>query len=133
MQTDDWIDRLDQKIATLTQERDAAIARAEKAEAALSEAASEINCAGPVAHRIRIMRQEHQIALEKAEAALRERALDTEDLDWAEDNLDDVTVTRDVKRGVNWEITYCSNESGCQIETKRKTLRAAIRAARSGK
>lgn len=46
--------------------------RAEKAEAAIAEAAKEINCAGPVAHRIRILKAEMSEALQKAEAALAE-------------------------------------------------------------
>jgi len=56
---------------------------------------------------------------------------DTKRLDWVEENLDDVTVTRDLSAGVHWEITYCSTESGCQIEKRRTSFREAIDAARA--
>ena len=40
-----------------------------EARQALSEAAQEINCAGPVAHRIRILKQEHATQIEEAQQA----------------------------------------------------------------
>src|SRR6185295_19010012 len=51
---------------------------------------------------------------------------DKERLDWCEENIDDVTVLRDIQRGVKWEITYCADESGCQVENKEPTFREAI-------
>jgi hypothetical protein len=42
----------------------------EQAEQALADAAREINCAGPVAHRIRVARAEWQARMEQAEQAL---------------------------------------------------------------
>jgi hypothetical protein len=43
-------------------------ARADAAERALSEAAMEINCAGPVANRIRVLKRTHEDHLLKLEA-----------------------------------------------------------------
>lgn len=41
-----------------------------QAKEALAEAANEINCAGPVAHRIRVMKQEHQDHIERLKKKL---------------------------------------------------------------
>jgi hypothetical protein len=49
------------EVARLQQERD-------EARQALAEAAREINCAGPVAHRIRVLRQEFAAALARLAA-----------------------------------------------------------------
>ena len=43
-----------------------------EARIALSEAANEINCAGPVAHRIRILKKEHAEALAEAQQELKD-------------------------------------------------------------
>jgi len=43
----------------------ALIERAERAEAELAAAANEINCAGPIAHRIRVMKKEYQDLIEE--------------------------------------------------------------------
>jgi cell division protein FtsB len=53
-----------------------AIDRAEAAESALAEAARRINCAGPVAHRIDVLRQEHEAQLRAARAQALEDAAD---------------------------------------------------------
>jgi hypothetical protein len=45
--------------------------RTREVQLALSEAASEINCAGPVAHRIRVLKQEYTETVMKLEAEVR--------------------------------------------------------------
>jgi hypothetical protein len=73
--------------------------RAEAAETALAEAAREINCAGPVAHRIRVLRQEMQTQVESAEReAARLRNVITKQADAChriEDELKEANRDRD--------------------------------------
>lgn len=58
-----FIDAQREQIARLEQERD-------EARLALADAAMEINCAGPVAHRIRVLKETHATKLAASEALL---------------------------------------------------------------
>ena len=51
-------------------------------------------------------------------------------LEWIEERADEITVTRDLGTGPAWNISFCSSQTGCQVETGRyPTLRDALEAA----
>jgi hypothetical protein len=139
MQTDDWIDRLDQKIATLTQERNALERRqlqfsTEKINA-LDEQQKRLDASWARFYELDADTEGRVVALmldrdaaiaraEKAEAAIREREED--DLDHSHLCL----LSRLFNQSANLRDI---NHLICEVWIKNEIERAAIRAARSGK
>lgn len=51
---------------------------------------------------------------------------ETEMLNWIEQHLDDLSVTRDRKRGTRFHIDFCYNSTGCPGAVEAKSIRGAI-------
>ncbi len=51
---------------------------------------------------------------------------DTQRIDWLQENIDEIFVTRDLAAGVTFRLTYCSKESGCQVEAVGSELRKLL-------
>lgn len=51
---------------------------------------------------------------------------DKQILDYLNETIDEVSVVRDIKHGVNFSVCGCSSKSGCPIEANGPTIRLAI-------
>jgi len=56
---------------------------------------------------------------------------DTELLNWAEENLDDVQVIRDKGRGNKVIVSFCFPSTGCPADVEAETLRGALMLAQT--
>ncbi len=74
--------------------------------------------------------QESRLRHKRRHDEWKETAMDDQDiLYWMEEHLDDLTITRDAKKGRNIVLGWYSKQAGCQVEVHGSRLREVVRLA----